>query len=98
LMITKSLRQFISCQLENCSMESNINSTISGSVEELLSYVPLEIVEIVNRSTVPSLDIVKSDFELVVHTTSFRNLRQWKSNTTSIPIKSIEKMCQSRLS
>jgi hypothetical protein len=40
----------------------SINSTISGSVEELLSYVPLEIVEIVNRSTVPSLDIVESDF------------------------------------
>jgi hypothetical protein len=42
--------------------QSKINSTISGSVEVLLSYVPLEIVEIVNRSTVPSLDIVESDF------------------------------------
>ena len=95
LTVTQSLDHLLSCQNDNCTKdEKRTNSSKTQNVEELLSQFPMEIVQIVNKTSLPSLNIVTKNIELVVHTRAVKNLGQLTSNITSTPTKSIQRMCQ----
>ncbi|XP_028391916.1 uncharacterized protein LOC114516589 [Dendronephthya gigantea] len=94
--VMRSASELIYCQRENCTKETKEKKQ---SVEELISSAQREIVEIVNSSTFSySFNTVKRNIELTVFTSEFIDLQYQRSNTTSVPTKSIAMMCQNRSS